>query len=529
MAYTTSWLTDSNAIRSIIVKITVKRSPSKNGSYDDTPLYLSSTPYSTGDNTVFLPIITGEISTNESLAADSSITLSYGNITLLNVNGDYDSYLDHTEYVWSNCDIEVYCIDPQWTFNTYNDLKAGSLAICTGVIEDISPGDRHTLILKLRDKIQRLNTSITEHKIGVTGVWYPSQPNSDSIRPLIFGEVHNVEPVLIDPSQLEYMVNDGRIQQITEIRDNGVPIYKYDDEGTAVTVDLSAGTFKLTSPAAGTITASIHGTKKQVDILGSTSSVVVTETYNNNLINILVLLVTQYGSDDKKLLHTDLDIDQLNEAQNSSNSNQYVGYIVKDKENLLSVCQEIARSCGGQIYFTRTGKLKFLQYGIPFSTNPAIEITERDMLFNTFAMTSKSTPAAAYKIGYAKNWTIQSGLTSAIPDEHKEIFATEWLSETVTDSTVASLYKLQTEPTQIDTMLIDKTQASNYGNRLLQFFKVPRSIFKFTGTARLFQLQLGQIVTLVYSRYGLSAGKTGQIVSLNPNWSKGRVEVEVLV
>jgi hypothetical protein len=100
------------------------------------------------------------------------------------------------------------------------------------------------------------------------------------------------------------------------------------------------------------------------------------------------------------------------------------------------------------------------------------------------------------------------------------------------DPTTKTNYRLDEEPEQIDTMLLVSAEANTEAVRLRNYFKTPRTVYKFTGTSNLLSLKLGQEVTLIHSRFDLYAGglgRQGQVVTLSPNWLDATIEVEVLV
>jgi hypothetical protein len=43
------------------------------------------------------------------------------------------------------------------------------------------------------------------------------------------------------------------------------------------------------------------------------------------------------------------------------------------------------------------------------------------------------------------------------------------------------------------------------------------------------ELVLGQAVTITHDRFGLNAGKTGVVVGLEPNYTKEKINVKVMV
>jgi hypothetical protein len=524
MPMTQEWYNDYSNKRGVLIKIGVY-STGVEEPLGETYKYVSNVGYTTrsGDRT-FNPIVTGNLRFSENLTPEGGISISYGDIELLNLDGSLDSWLEASNYIWVNRPIEIYFCDPTVVVNTEAEIYTTFDLVFSGVIFDIDSKNKNTLNIKVRDKMERLNTPITENTLGTYGTWGTGQTNQDNVLPLIFGEPHNFQPLLIDPSQIEYIVGDGQIEQITEIRDNGVPIYTVGLLTGGATVNLTTGKFKLTRPIAGECTVSAQGIKKSINL----TTGALENTYVNNIANIIALIVTQYGNTASRLSSTDIDL--ANFLAFSSANTQYVGVYINSRENLLTVCQNIASSIGAQIYFTRVGKLQLLQYGTPNPADSLVHITPADMILNSLSISNRSAVVAAKKIGYCKNWYLQENLVTAIPAEHKYMFGTEYWIKTSADTTGSKdLYKLNVEPVQKDTYLIDGVQANTEATRLNNFFGQVRTTYRFSGTSKLLTLKLGQAVSLTHPRFGLAAGKNGQVVSLAPDWASGKIEIEVVV
>ena len=77
-------------------------------------------------------------------------------------------------------------------------------------------------------------------------------------------------------------------------------------------------------------------------------------------------------------------------------------------------------------------------------------------------------------------------------------------------------------------MLIDTTEATAEAERRRDLWKTPRAIYRATYRAHLMLVELGDTWTLTHARFGLAAGKTGLVVSIDRDWLKGRVTVGVL-
>lgn len=208
---TEQWLSDSASIKGIFVAITVSKFNTTTLVWDLVTLYLSNVGYVTSDATwAFSPYINGGLEISEQISLDGSITMSSGDIAVNNFNGELDSWLDSTQYIWVNKTVDVYFGDPRWvassaTFTTVFEK------VFTGIVDDIDSSGREQLNIKIRDSLERLNTTLSENTLDTYGNWASGQTNKEAIRPIVFGEVFNITPLLIDPSQYEYLYNDTNV------------------------------------------------------------------------------------------------------------------------------------------------------------------------------------------------------------------------------------------------------------------------------------------------------------------------------
>lgn len=517
MSYSQTWL-ESEGYKCILIELGCLQ-----GGVTETYVYISNYPYSTSDGiTQFSASIVGDVTFSESISL-SGASIAYSDIEINNANGALDSWLDPASYVWVNRSVKIYFGDPTWVSTNLANMKTLFSLVVDGIIEDIDSRSRNTLNIKIRNKAELLNGPVTENVLGTYGTWAGGQTNQDTIKPVVFGEVCNVEPLLVDPALLKYMVNDGAMESFIEIRDNGVPIYTNGGITTGADVDLVNGTFELNQKAVGTITVSLQGTTKSTNLTTGAAQT----SYVNNIANIISTIVTQYGKG-TPLVAADLDLTSL--AAFAATNTQPVGICIKDRENIIDICSQVASSIGASVVFDRTGKLRILRIGTAVGTN--ITITDTDILLNTLEIVNKTTVVSASKIGYCRNWALQSGLETSIPDAHKELFMDEYLIATYDDAATKTKYKLTSEPEQSNTLLLTTATAITEVTRRTDLFKIPRTIYRFTGTRKLMSLALGQPVTIIHNRFNLyngGSGTVGQVVGLTPNWSKMTIDIEVFV
>lgn len=481
-----SWANSVSSTKCVLVEVQVYSGGSETTRYLSNKDYISK-PTDSPANKLYTSALTGSVSISEKLSIDGQASISYGDVEILN-NGEFDNWLND---VWVSRPISIYVGDVTWA-------KSDFRKVFDGTVKNIGSRSRNTLNIILRDKSQRLNTAMSDVTLG------GSTDNKNSLIPLCFGEVHNIEPLLANPALLKYQVHNGPIERIIEVRDNGVPV--------TFTQDLSTGTFTLASNPAGVITCSIQGAK-------------VSGTYSNKVGDLIKLIVTTYGKAADKFTNSDLDLSNIS-AFNTANP-QPIGIYLADRANVIDVCNQLTTSVGAQVVVGKDGLLRILK--IDLAASSPTEVTSEKMLSDSLQPQENIEVIAAVKLGYVKNWTVQNNLQTGIPEQHKNLFEQEWLTETVSDSSVATIYKLSTEPIQEDTLLLTQTDCSTEATRRLNLWKQPRTVYSYVGTPGLILEKLGGYQTIYNRRFGMQAGKTGQIIGLTQDWVKCTTTFEVLI
>lgn len=504
MALTTeqfqAWLNDPLATKCILLEVQV---------YDGTQekmLYLSNYNYATTaadipSNTSYLGILKTAVEFTETLSLDGNATLSYGDISIDNTNGEYDNWL---QYIWTNKSINIYVGDVSFPRNNFT-------LIFSGVVAGVSSSDYNSINIQLRDKLEKLNDAFSDVLLGSYGTKGTLNPNKDVLIPITLGEAFNVTPLLIDDSILQYKVHTGPIESIIEVRDNGVPVN--------FEANLTTATFTLTRQPIGTITCSVQGDKQDVNALGQ-----VVPNWTTNAARIVQKILLSNG-----FTTSDIDLDNFN--QFATANTQPVGIYLQDRQNIITVCNDLLSSIGAQLAVTRLGKFKLLKIQTPQVSASSTTIDENSVLLDSLSISNITDVRAAVKLGYCYNYTVQENLLTGIPEEHKELYVKDWLTKTVVNETNKSLYNINAEPVQKDTLILSDLngEVTAEANRLLQLYGITRYVYKMTCLPSLISVQLGDMILLKHSRFGLTSGKAGQVISVSVNWDTGYITLEVLV
>ena len=498
-----AWISNPKAVKCTLLEVQV---------YDGTQektLYLSSSNYGTGPgdtpaNTQYLPVLQTSVQFTENLSIEGEASISYGDISINNYNGELDYLLN---YVWTGRSIKIFMGDVTHTRDNFT-------VIFDGIVSDISSSSISSINIQLRDKLQKVNNSIYDVPLGAYGTKGSANTNKDEVKPLVFGEVTNITPLLIDSVLSEYMVHDGPIERIIEVRDNGVPV--------SFTPNNATGTFKLVNIPVGIVTCSVQGDSKSLDSSGNLVS-----AYKNTVAKLIQRILTAYGNSDSLVSVQELDLDNFNTFD--AGHQQPVGVYVSSRENVINVCNNLARSVGAQLVATRSGKFKLLKIATPVAGTTTI--TSDSIIKDSLAISQKVPVQSSVKLGYCYNYTIQEGVLTVIPEEHKAFYAKDWLVKTVSDEDAKILYKQTADPVQKDTYIVTDIGGfvTDEATRLLDLYKVQRYVYSLRCTPSFINIELGKMITLKHHRFGLSAGKYGQVISVGVDWNSGFVTLEVLV
>lgn len=455
-----------------------------------TDFYLSSRGYvtkgsDTPAHTAYSHPIAGGCNISERLSLQGAGGLAVGDIEVANFNGERDAWLT---YVWRNRPVRMYVGDMRWP-------RADFRLVFSGRVLDLDSSARDRLNIKVRDKLQQLDTPVTDATLG------GSTANKDRLLPVCLGECHNVDPLLTNPATLQYQVHAGAVERLIEVRDNGVVV--------ATTNSLGTGKFTLNAALKGAITVSVQGDKPSA--------------YANTISTLVQRLATGYGAE--PLVSGDLDATNL--AAFDSAHPDPVGLYLRDRTTVLEACQRLASSVGAQVVMSAVGELQLVQLGLPAAGTPRV-VTGANMLADSLRVSGRPPVRAAVRLGYCPNWTVQTGLQTGVPAEHKDLYGQEWLVTTVADAGVASSYQISEAPTQENTLLLRATDALAEATRRLNLWKTQRTVFAYEAFAELLLEPLGAAQTLQHNRFGLSGGVQGQIITVARNWLALRCSFEVL-
>jgi hypothetical protein len=482
-----AWLKNDSAIRCVLMEVVVLTSGVETTRYISNRGYVTS-PSETPPNQAYIPLIASGVKFTESLSIDGTPSLSYGSIEFDNYTGEIDSWL---EDVWVNRTVKIYLGDMTWGRSQF-------YKIFDGITATNAAPSRDKLSITLSDKMLRLNTTMSEVKLGGTS------PNVDKLIPLLFGECHNITPLLVNSALEKYQVHNGPIESIIEVRDNGIPV--------SFTADILTGTFVLNQAVVGTITCSAQGDKPSL--------------YSNNAVTIIKRIVKDYGNVLQKLVDADIDLTSFTSFAAANVAP--VGIYLTEKANVIDIVNKLSSSIGARVAMSRQGLLYLVKVDLQGVTG-GTAVTSADMVQWSINVAELPTVVAAVKLGYCKNYTVQANLQTGLPTAHIDLFALDWLSVTQINTTTSTNYKMFVDPVMQESELLTTADANVEATRRLVLLGTQRKVIRYQGLAYLMLEVLGGIQTIQHPRFGLAAGISGQIISLTTDWLNPRVDINVLL
>lgn len=477
------WLESDGKFRIVLVEAeaysggTVVTRYMSNGAYVTKP---TDTPANIAYEDIVLTVPFFRSAMNEQFRGGT--TPSWGSLETVNT-GEYDSWLDDA---WDGRPIRFYLGDPTWD-------RADFRLILSLVTEDIStsPGKN---VFKLRDKQQLVNEQIQSNLM--TG----STANVNQPIPLCFGECYNITPLLIDAATYKYKIHDGQIEAITTVYSNGVSV--------AFTASLADGTFTLNAAPTGTITCDAKGSKTG-------------GTYANKVADIVKRILVDHNGVSAG------DIDTAAFTAFNTACPQVVGIYIKERLNTIPVLDSLLKTVGGFWTTTRAGKFTVGRLLAP-PGSPVLSISADDIVENTLELTKRILPVKTVRLGYKKNWTVQSsGLNSSVTASRAAELGQEYQVVSVANAGVSSTYLRATEPDMEGTLFVSQSDASTECSRRSTLNNILRKVYKMECFTTPQKLEIGMEVRLIFPRYDLQSGKNCIVIGITERPVDNRVTLEL--
>jgi hypothetical protein len=196
---------------------------------------------------------------------------------------------------------------------------------------------------------------------------------------------------------------------------------------------------------------------------------------------------------------------------------------------LDNLCESIGAWWG----FDTLNRFRILRLDAPSSTSVADFDESSIMSIERESVSVNGSTDAVYKITleHDKNWTVQTGdsLASSVAADHKSYLEKEVRKSVKKDDSIKTAHPNAQEVT-ISTLLCGLKYAEPEAQRLLSIYDPARIILTVSvkvDASSLSTVDLGTVVKITSSRYGLSSGKYLRVIGIQTDFENNKLDLKL--
>lgn len=422
---------------------------------------------------------------------------SFGFVELANIDGALDSII--ANYAVDGRKVRV--LAGPW-MGRYDQFAAIADVVATGW-----DADERLVILTVRDRATALDQPLQENLYLGSGGAEGTAEIEGSPKPLAYGRVQNMTPVLLDPTNLIYQFHDGISHAVDNVYDQGLALTPAGSDvadyaalvatspgaGEFATA-LAAGLFKLGSSPAGLVTADVRGDADPA--------------YVETIDDVAYRVVTR----------TDFDVSYLGAGafKPLDPVDGQIGIYISHQERptAAEVLDAIAATSNGWWGTGRDGRVRAGRLTPPELRTPIHTFDVNNIL----AIEREATVAPRWRqrVAYRRNWTVQRGedLAGAVTSARRQFLAEALRSVADFDAAVRVRHRDAIDGASLVTLYDDAFAAEALADDLMALYGADRSVLRLTTKHAGYLFQLNDFVRVEWPRLGLAGGKTMAIIGI---------------
>lgn len=350
--------------------------------------------------------------------------------------------------------------------------------------------------IPLRDLTLLLEIPWQDNTYAGTGGAEGTSDLEGRFKPRVRGEVKNVTPVLIDPTNLVYQWTDGA-GTLQEVYERGFATFTdagdYASYSALIGASLSlgeyataeaVGMFRLATEPDGEITCDAQGDFPSAG-------------YKSLLADIAYYILTEDAG---------IDPGKLNRSSFTglASSYAYAGGIYDSggsARQTQEIVAEVLSGLGAKLIPDQNGRLKPYRLEAPGTVSVSTTYTDSKIVkIEEVAPPSEIFPPVwRWRVGYNRNYTVQtSDLSPSITTTRRQFLAEEYDQVQWSDSSVKDDYRNYNDPEVVGTPLSSSTDAQALADHLGSLWGVARRVFRVTLWAPLGTHDIGEELNITY-------------------------------
>jgi hypothetical protein len=444
------------------------------------------------------------------------VTLSWGEITLINSDGGYDGIID--KYAADGRRLVLKVGDDRHIGETGYD---GFFTVFDGIATGISV-EEDVMRVFIRDGTYKLEVPAQPSIYGGTGGLDGTEDNKGKRRPKAWGYLSNITPVLVVPNMKLFQVNDGPVNDIPAVYNRAASVtydrdYADYDALVAASVPpgkyatcLSCGLFRVNFVLEGEVTADVEGDATDGDFVFTSADIV------KRVLSQVVSVPTGIENNG---------FDLVNALQPAP-----IGYYLDTSSSAMvaDVISDIMGGIGGYGGFQRDGqKFDIGLFRAP-SGVPSASYDETDIIdIKREQLPSGISPQPyRYRVAWGRNWTQQTDIAGSVAEERVSYLSEPYRLAEATDASIKVDHPLAQDPEVVESYFRDEADAAAEATRRLNLYGLASfSLYRFTLKSKPFVHRVGEVIRLTYPRWDLVNGRLLSIVSVSEKIESNEVEI----
>lgn len=369
------------------------------------------------------------------------------------------------------------------------------------------------LTIKLRDKLAELNNPITTKKYLGDGTDLEGDADlKDRYKPISFGYIRNITPVLINETLCIY--------QASSLPMDGMLVYEGGLQISPESLYTSQADMIANAPSASRVRVWPDGGMFRLGFSPTMAITVNCVSEPNSAGDCLKFMAESGGWTDT--INTD-DVTAVNAALSPAT----VGQFIDNGGTALEAMNAIAAGLGVWFGPDRLGELRMGLLEEPTGT-PVISLTSADIITLERSAT-QSIPAKQITLKYRKNWTKQTEFDGSVSASEQQWRRQDNLQVIAADTANAIGRKLAPVlefDSRITSPVDNGPQQTAY--RLLTLYGTPRDLFTLRVRTRLEDtliLDLNEVVSVTYPRFGMDTGRLFRVIGIQADYRLGQLDL----
>jgi hypothetical protein len=404
-----------------------------------------------------------------------------GSVTIINCSCVLDDFLTDTS--WDKYDFTIKMGGLDFDYDDFG-------AIFIGRAESVT-WDEEKVSIRIRDGQIIFDDLIQENLYSGTGGLNGTDELTGKPKPLCYGVVKNITPINVDPVNQIYHIHDGPIAGVDEVYFNGLAA----TAGTDYSVGINNGTVTLLVSPNGIVTCDVRGCN------------------NNGYAETGADIIKKIAKDVAGLVDADINLQSFNNV-NDINGLSCGFYTGVNAVSMSAVFDQLASSIGG---FWGMNRLSKLFVGLVVEPTRSVR-TIKEVELLKIARVATPSPTHLTRIAYQKNWTVMSAdrVAGAVTDSRKLFLSEEYRFKDDIDGAVKTRHPINTER-EVLALLSGAAAASSEAARQQALFGADRDYYNVKVGNPTYQLNVGDVVKLIHTRFGLENGRAFMVVGFSEN------------